>query len=67
MTDDISPDERTIIDETLRRLRTKDRHPIPSHKVKKFLQIIGDELKRTRGLTREYVDRVVQQIKSGSI
>jgi hypothetical protein len=63
----ISPDEQTILEETLRRLRTNDRHPIPSDKVKQFLQIIGDEFKRTGELKKQYVDQVVQQLKSGEL
>jgi hypothetical protein len=65
MTEDISPDEKVIVDEYLRRLRTNDRHPIPSHRVKQFLQIIGDELKRTGELKKEYVERVMEQVKAG--
>jgi hypothetical protein len=65
MADNLSPDEQTIINETLRRLRANDRHPIASHKVKQFLRIVGDELKRTGELKKEYVDRVVQQLKAG--
>ena len=48
MTEDISPDspdEKKILDETLRRLRNNDRHPVPSANVKLFLQMVGDELK----------------------
>ena len=65
MTNDVFPDEKTIISEALQRLRSSDRHRIPSAKVKLFLQMVGDELKRTGELNRDYVDRLVQQIKSG--
>jgi replication fork clamp-binding protein CrfC len=67
MTEDISPDEKTILDETLQRLRNQDRHPVPSYKVKQFLQIIGDELQRTGELKKQFVDQVVQQLKSGEL
>ncbi len=65
MTEDISPDERTIVDEILRRIRANERQPIPSHKIKQFLRIIGDELKRTGDLKKEYVDQLVAQFRSG--
>jgi len=64
MTENTSAEEQAIVQETLRRIRDNDRHPLPAHKVKQFLQIVGDELKRTGNLTREFVDRVVQQLKS---
>jgi hypothetical protein len=67
MPDDISVDEKTIVDDALRRIRTNNRHPIPSHKVKQFLQMIGDELKRTGALKTAYVDRLVQQLRSGEL
>jgi hypothetical protein len=65
MSDDVTPDEQMIINQTLQRLRTNTRHPIPSGKVKQFLQMIGDELKRTGELKKEFVDRLLQQLKAG--
>ena len=65
MTEDISPDEKTIVDEILRRIRANERQPMPSHKVKQFLWIIGDELKRTGDRKKEYVDRLVDKFRSG--
>lgn len=67
MTDNISPDEKTIIDETLRRIRSSNRQPLSSQKVKQFLQIIGDELKRTGQLNKDYVDRLVEQLRAGEL
>jgi hypothetical protein len=48
----------------LRRIRNNDRHPLPARKVKEFLQIVGDELKRTGDLQRGFVARALQQVKS---
>jgi hypothetical protein len=66
MTDGISIDEKKIVEEAMRRLRANDRRLLPSHKVKQFLQIIGEEVKRTGELKTEFVDRLVQQIRSGA-
>ena len=65
MADHLSPEEQRILDETLRRVRSNDRHLIPAHKVKQFLQMVGDELKRTGELKKEYVEGVVKQLKAG--
>lgn len=46
MKDGISIEEKKIVEEAMRRLRANDRHLLPSHKVKQFLQIIGEEVKR---------------------
>jgi hypothetical protein len=67
MPDELSLDEKTIVDEALRRLRANDRQPIPSTKVKQFLQMIGDELKRTGELKKAYVEGLVQQLRSGEL
>jgi hypothetical protein len=67
MPEDLSPDDRAIIEKALQSMRSKDRHSVPSHKVKLFLQMVGDELKRTGSLKKEYVDGLVRQVKSGEL
>jgi hypothetical protein len=67
MNGNTSPDEKAVIDETRRRVRSNNRQPLPAHKVKQFLRIVGDELQRTGELRKDYVDRVVQQLRSGEL
>ena len=67
MANEFSPDEQAIINEALKRIKSKDRQLIPSKRIKQFLQVIGDELKRTGDLTKESVDRFVAQVKSGDL
>jgi hypothetical protein len=66
MTDGISVEEKKIVEEAMKRIRANDRHLLPPHKVKQFLQTIGEELKRTGALKQEFVDRLVQQIRTGA-
>ena len=67
MSENISPVDQAIIEKALQSMRSKDRRAVPSHKVKLFLQMIGDELNRTGTLKKEYVDGLVQQLKSGEL
>jgi hypothetical protein len=67
MPDDLSADDQSLIERALKNLRNPNRHTVPAHKVKLFLMMVGDELKRNGTLTREYVDHVVNQIKSGAL
>jgi hypothetical protein len=67
MADDLAPDEKAMIEETLRRIQHKNGAPLPSHKVKQFLQIVGDVLQRTGELKKDYVDRLVQQLRAGEL
>ena len=64
---EFSPDEQTLINEALKRIKSKDRRLVPSHKVKQFLQVVGDELKRTGELKKASLDRLVEQLKSGKL
>lgn len=66
MPENMIPDDQAIVDRALQSLRSKNRHSVPSHKVKLFLQIVGDELRQSGVLKKGFVDRVVQQIKAGS-
>ncbi len=67
MPDDLSADDQSLIERALKNLRNPNRHTVPAQKVKLFLVMIGDELKRSGTLTQEYVDQVVSQIKSGAL
>jgi hypothetical protein len=67
MPDDLSADDQSLIERALKNMRTPNRHTVPAHKIKLFLLMIGDELKRTGSLKQEYVDQVVNQIKSGAL
>jgi hypothetical protein len=67
MPEDFSADDQALIERALKNIRSTDRQTVPSHKVKLFLQIVGDELRRTGALKREFVDHVVSQIKSGAL
>ena len=67
MPDDLSADDQSLIERALKSMRSPNRHAVPSQKVKLFLQMVGDELKRTGSLKREYVDQLVIQLKSGAL
>ena len=56
-----------MIERALKSMRSPNRHTVPSDKVKLFLLMVGDELHRTGQLTQEYVDQLVQQLKSGAL
>ena len=67
MSNHVSPNDQAIIDKALQSMRSADRHSVPAQKVKLFLQMVGDELKRAGSLQKEFVDRLVQQVKSGEV
>jgi hypothetical protein len=67
MADELSADNQSLIERALKSMRKPNRRTVPSHKVKLFLQVIGDELKRTGTLKKDFVDGVVSQIKSGAL
>ena len=67
MPEPMTLDDQAIIDKALQSMRSKDRHSVPSQKEKLFLQMVGDELNRTGKLQNEFVDRLIQQIKSGAL
>ena len=67
MPDDLSADDRSLIERALKNMRTPNRRTVPSEKVKLFLTMVGDELKRTGALKQDYVDQVASQIKSGAL
>jgi hypothetical protein len=67
MANELSPEEQAIVNEVLKRIKSRDRQLIPSKRIKQFLQAVGDELKRTGDLTKESVDRFVAQAKVGDL
>jgi hypothetical protein len=60
------PNEKAIIDEILRR-KTVRENRIPSDKMKIFKAKLGDEIQRTGSLRQEFVDHLLQQLKSGEL
>ena len=60
----ITLNDKAIIEEALRRMRSKE-PTIPVANVKKFLAKIGEEIERTGGLEKEKVDRLLQQLHDG--
>jgi hypothetical protein len=60
------PNEKTIIDEILRRKRVREKR-IPSAKMKIFKAKLGDEIHRTGSLRQESVDQLLRQLKNGEL
>ena len=67
MPKDLSPDEKALVDEILRRRKANDRRTYPSAKVKRFRELIGAEIQRTGDLKREYVDQLLRQLRAGEL
>ena len=67
MPHDISADEQAIIAEILSRRGANGRPTVPSQKVKRFRQLIGEEIERTGELRKESVDRLLHQLRSGEL
>jgi hypothetical protein len=67
MPDELSADDKALIERALKNIRTPNRRIVPAQKVKLFLQMVGDELKRTGHLKKDYVDQLVNQLKSGAL
>ncbi len=60
------PNEKAIIDEILRRKGSQQKR-IPSEKMSIFKAKLGDEIQRTGGLRREFVDELLRQLKNGKL
>jgi hypothetical protein len=67
MPDELSADDKSMIERALKSIRNPNRRIIPADKVKLFLLMVGDELKRTGQLKRDFVENLVSQLKSGAI
>lgn len=59
--------EKEMVEKALHSMRRADRRTVPAEKVKLFLQMVGDELKRTGALQQAFVDNLVHQLKTGAI
>jgi hypothetical protein len=66
MSEKTVPDEKSIIEEILRRRRLNE-PTIPSETFKKFKAKLGAEIERTGTLTREFVDQLLQQLDDGDL
>jgi hypothetical protein len=60
------PNEKTLIDEVLRRKGSQARR-IPSEKMGIFKAKLGDEIQRTGTLRQEFVDELLQKLKNGEL
>lgn len=62
-------DDQRIVEEILQRRRSgvPSGPAIPSHLVKKFLVLIGEEIKQNGEARQEVVDLLLKQLKDGTI
>lgn len=61
-------DDQHIIEEILRRRRSGVSSPaIPARHVRKFLMLVGGEIKRDGELRKHVVERLLRQLKAGEI
>ena len=67
MSDNLSSDDKAMIERALKSMQDPNRRIIPAEKVKLFLVMAGDELKRTGSLKRAYVDQLLENLKSGAL
>ena len=67
MPDDLSADDQALIERALKSIHNPNRQIIPADRVKLFLLMVGDELKRTGELKRDFVQNLVSQLKSGAL
>ena len=64
MPEKIDPVDQEIIDKALQSMRSPNRHAVPLQKVKHFRKTIAEELIHMGHLKKEFVDQLVQQLKS---
>ena len=60
------PNEKTLIDEVLRRRGSHSKR-IPSEKMNIFKAKLGDEIQRTGALRQEFVDELLRKLKNGDL
>lgn len=60
------PDERLIIDEILRRKGARN-GLIPAEKMGMFKAKLNEEIQRSGGLKKDYVDDLLRQLKDGEL
>jgi histone H3/H4 len=66
MPHNITLNDKAIIEEALKTMRSKG-PTIPEAHVKKLLAKIGEEIDRTGGISKEVIDRLLQQLHAGVI
>jgi hypothetical protein len=59
-------DDKAMIEEIVRRMASR-KPGIPAEKVKIFIARIGEEIRRSGGLSKERVAPLLEQLKSGSL
>ena len=57
-------DEKSIISEALQAMQSRE-PTLPRAAVKRFLGLIGEEIKRTGALHQEYVDGLLKRLHDG--
>jgi hypothetical protein len=62
----VTLNEKTIIDEALRRMRSGE-PTIPAAQVRRFLTLIGEEIQRSGELRQEFIDGLLQKLHQGNI
>ena len=60
------PDERLIINEILRRKSARN-DLIPAEKMGVFKAKLNEEIQRRGGLSKDYVDKLLRQLKDGEL
>jgi hypothetical protein len=66
MNDNTTLSDQAMVQELLRRMASRT-PGIPAEKVKKFIANLGQEIKRSGGLTKEHVDLLLKQLKNGEL
>lgn len=66
MSENATYDEKAIIERALEAMRAKE-PTVPRESVKKFLALVGEEIKRTGEIRQEVIDRLLQQLHAGAI
>jgi hypothetical protein len=66
MSENAAYDEKAIIERALESMHSNE-PTAPRESVKKFLALVGEEIKHTGELRQEAVDRLLQQLHAGAI
>jgi hypothetical protein len=66
MSQNIGYDEKAVIDRALEAIRSNE-PTVPRESGKRFLALVGEEIKRTGELRQDVVDRLLQQVPAGAI
>jgi hypothetical protein len=66
MSENTAYDEKAVIERALQAMRAKE-PSVPRERVKKFLALIGEEIKRTGELRQEIVDGLLEKLHAGAL